>query len=92
MSALRFFLHESAYMDSPATIGEGARSWHFSHILCNVTLGRFCNLGQNVMVGLPARRIGWMSEAGGRRAGDLVYPIDGSRHQEGQGAGLERLP
>jgi hypothetical protein len=91
MSALRFFLHESAYMDSPATIGEGARSWHFSHILCNVTLGRFCNLGQNVMVGVPARRIGWMSEADDRRAGDPVCPIDGSRHQDVPGCGLERL-
>lgn len=183
------FIHESAYVDSPVTIGTGTKIWHFCHILGRVTLGRDCSLGQNVMVGpevrvgdrckiqnnvslykgvdledgvfcgpsavftnvdnpraeverksefrktlvkrgatiganativcghtlgaycfigagavvtsdvpdhalmvgVPARRIGWMSEAGARLGDDLVCPIDGSRYQKAEGGGLRRL-
>jgi UDP-2-acetamido-3-amino-2,3-dideoxy-glucuronate N-acetyltransferase len=45
------FVHESSYVDEPCTIGEGTKIWHFSHILGNVTIGRGCNFGQNVVVG-----------------------------------------
>lgn len=45
------FVHESAYVDAPCTIGEGTMIWHFCHILENVSIGRNCTLGQNVMVG-----------------------------------------
>lgn len=183
------FIHESAYVDSPVSIGEGTKIWHFGHVLGNVSLGRFCVLGQNVMVGpdvkigdhckiqnnvslykgveledgvfcgpsavftnvdnpraeierrnefrstlvkrgatiganativcghtlgafcfigagavvtedvvahalmvgVPARRIGWMSEAGVRLGEDLVCPLDGSRYREAPSGGLERL-
>ena len=183
------FIHESAYVDSPATIGEGTKIWHFCHILPHVEIGRGCVLGQNVMVGpdvtigdrckiqnnvslyrgitledgvfcgpsavftnvdnpraeierkdefrptlvkrgatiganativcghtlgafcfigagavatsdvpphalmlgVPARRVGWMSEAGARLGPDLVCPIDGSRYREIEDGGLERV-
>ncbi len=183
------FVHESAYIDHPVTIGAGTKIWHFCHILGHVTLGRDCSLGQNVMVGpdvqvgdrckiqnnvslykgveledgvfcgpsavftnvdnpraaierggefrptlvrrgatiganativcgrtlgaycfigagavvtsdveahalmvgVPARRIGWMSEAGGRLGENLICPIDGSRYREAAAGGLERL-
>jgi UDP-2-acetamido-3-amino-2,3-dideoxy-glucuronate N-acetyltransferase len=44
-------IHESAYVDTPVTIGEGTRVWHFVHILRGCTIGARCSLGQNVMVG-----------------------------------------
>ena len=34
------------------------------------------------MVGTPAKRIGWMSKAGGRLGEDLICPIDGTRYIE----------
>ena len=44
------FIHESAYVDLPAEIGEGTRIWHFVHVLSGARIGRNCVLGQNVMV------------------------------------------
>jgi UDP-2-acetamido-3-amino-2,3-dideoxy-glucuronate N-acetyltransferase len=44
-------IHESAYVDEPARIGDGTRIWHFTHILPGAQIGRNCILGQNVMVG-----------------------------------------
>lgn len=50
-------LHSSAYVDAGASIGEGTRVWHFSHILEGSVIGDDCNIGQNVMIG-PNVRIG----------------------------------
>ena len=50
-----FFVHESSYVDEPATIGEGTRVWHFCHVLPGAVIGRGCSLGQNVMVGADVR-------------------------------------
>lgn len=44
-------IHESAYVDDGASIGEGARIWHFVHVLGQTVIGRDCVLGQNVMAG-----------------------------------------
>jgi UDP-2-acetamido-3-amino-2,3-dideoxy-glucuronate N-acetyltransferase len=183
------FIHESAYVDRPVSIGTGTKIWHFCHVLPDVSIGKNCVLGQNVMVGpdvrvgdrckiqnnvslykgvdledgvfcgpsavftnvdnpraeierkneflrtrvergatiganativcghtlgafcfigagavvtsdvpphalmvgVPARRIGWMSEAGVRLGRDLVCPIDGSRYRETDAGGLERV-
>jgi len=46
-----YFVHESSYIDEPATIGEGTKIWHFSHVLKNCTIGKKCNIGQNVVIG-----------------------------------------
>lgn len=46
-----YFVHETAVVDSPSTIGAGTRIWHFVHILGGAKIGRDCVLGQNVMVG-----------------------------------------
>lgn len=51
MSEKNFFVHESSYVDEPATIGEGSKVWHFSHILKGVVVGKKCNIGQNVVIG-----------------------------------------
>lgn len=45
-----YFVHESAYIDEPCSIGEGTKIWHFCHIMKNAHIGRRCILGQNVHV------------------------------------------
>lgn len=45
------FVHPTAEIDQPATVGEGTRIWHFSHVLAGTTIGRDCTVGQNVMIG-----------------------------------------
>jgi len=47
-------IHESAYVDAPATIGEGTRVWHFAHVEAGARVGRGCTLGQNVYVAAGA--------------------------------------
>lgn len=47
---MSFFAHETAVIDPGATIGEGTKIWHFSHIMPGAIIGRHCNLGQNVFV------------------------------------------
>lgn len=46
-----YFVHESAYVDEPSTIGSGTKIWHFAHVLARTTIGSDCVLGQNVMAG-----------------------------------------
>lgn len=45
------FIHESAYVDEPSTIGDGTKIWHFSHILPNCNIGENVIVGQNVVIG-----------------------------------------
>jgi len=46
-----YFVHESAYVDQPAEIGNGTKIWHFSHVSQGARIGQNCSLGQNVYVG-----------------------------------------
>jgi UDP-2-acetamido-3-amino-2,3-dideoxy-glucuronate N-acetyltransferase len=48
--SLDYFVHESAYVDLPCTIGAGSQIWHFSHIMKDVVIGEKCRIGQNVFV------------------------------------------
>lgn len=52
-----YFAHETAVIDEPCEIGPGTKIWHFSHVMAGATLGRTCNLGQNVVIS-PGVRIG----------------------------------
>jgi UDP-2-acetamido-3-amino-2,3-dideoxy-glucuronate N-acetyltransferase len=52
-----FFVHESAYVDEPADIGDGTKIWHFSHVMSDASIGRHCTIGQNVLIS-PRVRIG----------------------------------
>ena len=45
-----YFVHESAFVDEPSSIGDGTRIWHFSHIMADSVIGLSCSLGQNVFV------------------------------------------
>lgn len=47
---VRYFVHESSYIDEDVTIGEGTKIWHFSHIQSGVIIGNNCSFGQNVNV------------------------------------------
>ncbi|MBN2288461.1 MAG: N-acetyltransferase [Candidatus Glassbacteria bacterium] len=46
----KYFAHETAVIDEGASIGEGTRIWHFSHVMGGARIGRDCNFGQNVVV------------------------------------------
>jgi UDP-2-acetamido-3-amino-2,3-dideoxy-glucuronate N-acetyltransferase len=69
-----------------ATIGANAT------IVCGHDLGEYCMIGAGatvtkhvpnfaLMIGTPARRLGWISKAGARLGSDLVCPLDGSRYR-----------
>lgn len=45
-----YFVHETAVMDEPCTVGKGTKIWHFSHIMPHCIIGENCNIGQNVVV------------------------------------------
>lgn len=45
-----YFVHESAYVDAGAEVGEGAKIWHFSHIMKGARIGKRSIIGQNVNV------------------------------------------
>jgi UDP-2-acetamido-3-amino-2,3-dideoxy-glucuronate N-acetyltransferase len=45
-----YYVHPTACIDEPCSIGAGTKIWHFSHILKNAIVGENCVLGQNVMV------------------------------------------
>ena len=77
----------------PTLVKRGATIGANATIVCGHTLGEYCFIGAGavvtrdvpayaLMMGNPARRMGWMSRAGGRLGSDLVCPIDGTRYRE----------
>jgi UDP-2-acetamido-3-amino-2,3-dideoxy-glucuronate N-acetyltransferase len=61
-------------------------------IICGNDLGEYCFIAAGaiitkgvpayaLMAGTPAKRIGWMSKAGGRLGDDLICPIDGTAYR-----------
>lgn len=76
---------------STTHIGKGATLGANCTIVCGHDVGAFAMVGagavvtKNVpayalVVGNPARQIGWVSDAGERLSSDLVCPRDGSRY------------
>ena len=45
-----YFAHQTAIIDDGASIGDGTKIWHFSHILSGARIGERCSFGQNVSV------------------------------------------
>src|SRR5437867_642170 len=68
-----FFVHESSYVDDGAQIGRGTKIWHFCHAMPGAVIGAGAVVTSDVpayalMVGVPARRVGWMCQCGERLA------------------------
>ena len=70
-------------------VKKGASIGANATIVCGNNIGEYAFIGAGalvtkdvpsyaLMVGSPAKRIGWMSKLGGRLGDDLVCPIDGS--------------
>lgn len=81
-------------------IGRGATVGANATILCGHTIGAYAFIGAGavitgdvpphaLMVGVPARRIGWMSRAGERLGTDLACPRTGERYRVTAGGGIE---
>lgn len=73
-------------------VSRGASIGANATIVCGHSLGEYCFIGAGavvtkdvagfaLMVGSPARRIGWMSRAGERLGPDLVCPRTGERYR-----------
>lgn len=84
----------------PTVVRRGATIGANATVVCGHELGEWCFVAAGavvacdvpahaLMAGVPARRIGWMSVAGGRLGENLVCPIDGSRYRMRSDGGLE---
>jgi UDP-2-acetamido-3-amino-2,3-dideoxy-glucuronate N-acetyltransferase len=69
-------------------------------IVCGHTLGAYCFIAAGavvtadvpayaLMAGVPARRIGWMSQTGAKLGEDLVCPEDGTKYRKDGKGGIE---
>tara|TARA_B100002019_G_scaffold31139_1_gene25176 strand:+ start:5058 stop:5636 length:579 start_codon:yes stop_codon:yes gene_type:complete len=77
----------TTHVKKGASIGANAT------IICGNNLGKYCFIGAGstvtkdvpdfaLMVGSPAKRVGWMSKSGIRLKEDLICPLDGSKYEE----------
>jgi len=48
---MTYFAHDSAVIDSNASIGDGTKVWHFCHVSSGAVIGSDSTLGQNCFVG-----------------------------------------
>ena len=82
------------YADTP--VGKGATIGANATIVCGHSLGEYCTIGAGavvtkdvlpyaLMVGVPARRIGWVSRSGDLLGDDLVCPRTGEKYKEVDG-------
>ncbi len=47
---MSYWAHPTAVIDSPASIGDDTKIWHFAHVMGHARVGARCSLGQNVFV------------------------------------------
>lgn len=45
-----YFVHPTAIVDEPCSIGDGTKIWHFCHISRDASIGERCSFGQNCFV------------------------------------------
>src|SRR6266566_3352961 len=100
MPASGYFAHESSYIDDGAVIGNGTK------IICGVTLGEYAFIGAGavvtadvppygLMVGVPARRVGWMCQCGERlhpSGGRGSCALCGATYEESSGTLRQTKP
>lgn len=76
----------------PTHVGKAATIGANSTIVCGVNLGAYCLIGAGsvvtkdvkphaLVVGVPAKQIGWVSHAGERLGDDLICPREGRSYQ-----------
>ena len=86
----------------PTRVGRGATIGANATIVCGHDIGAYAFIAAGavvttdvpayaLMAGVPARRIGWVSRAGGRLGGDLVCPIEGRRYREVDPGRIEEI-
>ena len=86
----------------PTLVKRGATIGANATIVCGHTLGAYSFIAAGavvaddvpdfaLMAGVPAKRIGWMSKAGGKLGPDLVCPIDNSRYRLASDGRLEPI-
>jgi UDP-2-acetamido-3-amino-2,3-dideoxy-glucuronate N-acetyltransferase len=84
-------------------VGKGASIGANATIICGHEIGEYAFIGAGavvtadvpayaLMMGVPARRVGWMSRAGEKLGPDLVCPKEGVRYRLIGAAVLEPLP
>ena len=77
----------------PTLVKVGASIGANATIVCGTTVGRYAMVGagavvtrdvldHQLVVGSPARPIGWVSRAGDRLGADLICPRTGERHRK----------
>jgi UDP-2-acetamido-3-amino-2,3-dideoxy-glucuronate N-acetyltransferase len=77
----------------PTLVRRGASIGANATIVCGRTIGQYAMIGAGavvtrdvddfaLVVGAPARRIGWVSRSGDRLGPDLVCPRTGERYRE----------
>jgi len=87
---------------APTHVGRGATIGANATIVCGVSIGAFAMVGAGavvtrdvpahaLVVGNPARPIGWVSESGDRLGADLTCPRTGQRYHLREGR-LQRAP
>jgi UDP-2-acetamido-3-amino-2,3-dideoxy-glucuronate N-acetyltransferase len=93
--------HVSRKAEFAATrVGRGVSIGANATIVCGHDLGDYCFIGAGavvtrhvpahaLMVGNPARRIGWMSRAGEKLGADLICPRSGEHYRQAAVGGLE---
>ena len=80
----------------PTPVGRGATIGANATIVCGHSLGEYCLIGAGsvvtkdvkphaLMVGNPAKQIGWVSHAGDKLGKDLTCPREGRRYRENNG-------
>jgi len=85
---------------APTLVKRGGSIGANATVLCGITIGRYAMVGAGavvtrdvadhaLVVGTPARAIGWVSRTGERLGPDLVCPRTGERYKETE-QGLER--
>jgi UDP-2-acetamido-3-amino-2,3-dideoxy-glucuronate N-acetyltransferase len=83
-------------------VSRGASIGANATIICGHDLGEYCFIAAGavvtkevpayaLMAGIPAKRIGWISKAGGRLGDDLVCPIDGTKYRLIEPENLEEI-
>lgn len=88
------------FLETP--VGRGATIGANATIVCGHAVGAYCLIGAGavvtkdvkphaLMVGNPARQIGWVSHAGDRLGKDLVCPREGRRYRETPAGQLEEI-